>query len=128
MTRLVYERDGAAIYRQSFATIRAEADLAAVPATCWNRRGAHDPCLRHDRPRWPSWRRRPVSSPRRVPRCDAGAPIFCDSMMVANGVTRARLPAGNDVRCTLQEPGVPAEAAAAGTRARPPPSTAGSRT
>ena len=44
----------------------------------------------------------------------AGAPIFCDSKMVANGVTRARLPANNDVICTLDDPRVPALAARSG--------------
>jgi precorrin-8X/cobalt-precorrin-8 methylmutase len=38
----------------------------------------------------------------------AGAPILCDSRMVANGITRARLPAGNEVVCTLDDPKVPA--------------------
>ena len=36
-----------------------------------------------------------------------GAPILCDSKMVANGITRARLPAANDVVCTLDDPSVP---------------------
>ena len=45
-----------------------------------------------------------------------GAPLFCDSKMVANGVTRARLPAGNDVLCTLDDPSVPAIASASTTR------------
>jgi precorrin-8X/cobalt-precorrin-8 methylmutase len=44
-----------------------------------------------------------------------GAPILCDTEMVASGVTRARLPAGNDVICTLRDPRVPALAAALGT-------------
>jgi precorrin-8X/cobalt-precorrin-8 methylmutase len=41
----------------------------------------------------------------------AGAPIFCDSKMVAHGITRTRLPAGNDVLCTLDDPSVSAIAA-----------------
>ena len=45
----------------------------------------------------------------------AGAPIFCDSRMVAEGVTRARLPASNDVVCTLADPATPALAARLGT-------------
>ena len=44
----------------------------------------------------------------------AGAPIFCDARMVAEGVTRARLPAGNEVICTLGDPSVPAIAARIG--------------
>src|SRR4029077_13463126 len=45
----------------------------------------------------------------------AGAPIFCDARMVAEGVTRARLPANNDVVCTLSEPSTPGRAAELGT-------------
>jgi len=45
----------------------------------------------------------------------AGAPVLCDAKMVANGVTRARLPRGNDVICTLDDPSVPALAARLGT-------------
>ncbi len=44
----------------------------------------------------------------------AGAPIFCDAQMVAHGVTRARLPANNEVICTLSDPSVPALAKARG--------------
>jgi precorrin-8X/cobalt-precorrin-8 methylmutase len=45
----------------------------------------------------------------------AGAPILCDTAMVASGVTRSRLPAGNEVICTLSDPSVPALAAELGT-------------
>ena len=45
-----------------------------------------------------------ASSPRRAAALGAGAPILCDSEMVAHGITRARLPAGNDVICTLNDP------------------------
>ncbi len=45
----------------------------------------------------------------------AGAPILCDARMVAEGITRARLPAGNAVLCTLHDPAVPALAAKLGT-------------
>src|SRR5262249_26482308 len=45
----------------------------------------------------------------------AGAPILCDAEMVAHGVTRARLPASNEVVCTLRDPGVPALADKLGT-------------
>ena len=44
-----------------------------------------------------------------------GAPILCDAKMVANGITRARLPASNEVVCTLDDPRVPALAAEIGT-------------
>jgi precorrin-8X/cobalt-precorrin-8 methylmutase len=44
-----------------------------------------------------------------------GAPILCDAEMVASGVTRNRLPAGNDVVCTLRDPQVPALAQQLGT-------------
>ena len=46
---------------------------------------------------------------------EAGAPIFCDARMVAEGVTRARLPANNDVICTLADPATPALAEKLGT-------------
>jgi len=97
-----YLRDGAEIYRRSFATIRAEADLDAF-----------DPVLAR-------------TVVRMIHACGmvdltqdvaassgfgaaaeaalhAGAPILCDTSMVASGVTRARLPAANDVVCTLSE-------------------------
>jgi precorrin-8X/cobalt-precorrin-8 methylmutase len=45
----------------------------------------------------------------------AGAPILCDSEMVAHGITRARLPKNNEVVCTLRDPTVPALAARLGT-------------
>src|SRR5205807_6830468 len=45
----------------------------------------------------------------------AGAPILCDAAMVAHGITRARLPAGNEVICTLNDPRVPALAQRLGT-------------
>jgi len=114
MTRLVYERDAAAIYRQSFATIRAEADLSGLPP-------ALEPvvvrmihaCGMTDLPALVAASPDVVAAARAA--LVAGRPVFCDSMMVANGITRARLPAGNDVRCTLSEPGLAAEAAAAGT-------------
>ena len=46
----------------------------------------------------------PASSRPRAKRSSRGAPIFCDSKMVANGITRARLPADNEVVCTLDDP------------------------
>ncbi len=100
-----YVRDGAEIYRRSFATIRAEAcldgldpvlertvvrmihacgmvDLAADVAASPGFAAAAETALR------------------------TGAPILCDTSMVASGVTRARLPAANEVVCTLADPRV----------------------
>lgn len=101
-----YIRDGAAIYRQSFATIRAEADLSAIPDdlkpvavrvihACGMVDAAQDLLFSAD-----------VGSAARAA-LRAGAPILCDSEMVAHGVTRARLPADNAVVCTLRDPSVP---------------------
>ncbi len=101
-----YIRDGAAIYRQSFATIRAEADLSAIPDdlkpvavrvihACGMVDAAQDLLFSAD-----------VGSAARAA-LRAGAPILCDSEMVAHGVTRARLPADNRVVCTLRDPAVP---------------------
>lgn len=109
-----YEKDGAEIYRQSFATIRAEADLAGLPAEVSQVavRMIHA-CGMVDLVR------DLVHSPDVVVRARAalraGAPILCDAQMVASGVTRKRLPAGNDVVCTLSDPSVPELAAKMGT-------------
>jgi precorrin-8X/cobalt-precorrin-8 methylmutase len=108
-----YIRDGAEIYRRSFAMIRAEADLSRFPAeaaqvavriihACGMVEIAADIAMSADL----------VASARTALR--AGAPIFCDAKMVANGVTRARLPAGNDVLCTLDDPRTAARAAEIG--------------
>lgn len=109
-----YLRDGAEIYRRSFATIRAEADLEGL-----------DPILSR-------------AVVRMIHACGmvglvadvtasdgfgaaasaalrAGAPVLCDTQMVAAGVTRSRLPADNEVLCTLDDPAVPALAAGLGT-------------
>jgi len=102
-----YIRDGAEIYRRSFAIIRAEADLARFNA-------AEEPVAVRiiHACGMPEIARDIVMSPGFADRArqalKAGAPIFCDSKMVANGITRARLPAGNDVLCTLDDPSVPA--------------------
>jgi precorrin-8X/cobalt-precorrin-8 methylmutase len=113
MTRYDYIREGAAIYERSFAIIRAEADLSRFT---------------------PEESRIAV---RMIHGCGmvevaeairfgggfaeaaraallAGAPILCDSKMVANGITRARLPAMNEILCTLDAPEVPAIAARIG--------------
>jgi precorrin-8X/cobalt-precorrin-8 methylmutase len=114
MTTLDYVRDGSAIYRQSFATIRAEADLSQVPAdlekvavrmihAC----GMVD--LVDDLDFSPT-----VGNAARDA-LQAGAPILVDAQMVAHGITRKRLPVGNDVVCTLSDPEVAALAEATGT-------------
>ncbi|MFB9515398.1 precorrin-8X methylmutase [Streptomyces purpureus] len=109
-----YEKDGAEIYRQSFATIRAEADLAGLPADVSQVvvRMIHA-CGMTDLVRDLAYSPRVVARAREALR--AGAPILCDAQMVASGVTRKRLPAGNDVICTLSDPSVPALAAELGT-------------
>lgn len=109
-----YERDGAAIYRRSFAIIRAEAELARFSAAeekvavriihaCGMVEAAADIAFA------------PGAVLAAKAALRAGAPILCDAKMVANGVTRARLPAGNDVICTLDDPRVPGLAAELGT-------------
>lgn len=114
MTTHVYEKDGAAIYRQSFATIRAEADLAGLPADVSQVavRMIHA-CGMVDLVRDLSYTPAAVARAREALR--AGAPILCDVQMVASGVTRKRLPADNDVLCTLSDPAVPELAAKLGT-------------
>ncbi|MER6024626.1 precorrin-8X methylmutase [Streptomyces sp. NPDC001851] len=109
-----YEKDGAAIYRQSFATIRAEADLAGLPADVSQVavRMIHA-CGMVDLVRDLAYTPGVLARAREALR--AGAPIFCDVQMVASGVTRKRLPADNDVLCTLSDPSVPGLAAKLGT-------------
>ncbi|AJT65932.3 Precorrin-8X methylmutase [Streptomyces lydicus] len=109
-----YEKDGAEIYRQSFATIRAEADLAGLPADVSQVavRMIHA-CGMVDLVRDLAYTPEVVKSARAALR--AGAPILCDANMVASGVTRKRLPADNDVLCTLTDPSVPDLAARMGT-------------
>lgn len=104
--RLDYIRDGAAIYARSFAMIRAESDLARfhgaaerVAVRMIHACGMTD--LPADIDLSPDFAEAAESALRR------GAPILCDARMVADGVTRARLPAGNDVVCTLSDPRVP---------------------
>jgi len=101
-----YQTDGAAIYRQSFATIRAEADLArfsadeeGVAVRMIHAAGLVD-LAAHIR-----FSDGFVASARTA--LEAGAPILCDARMVTEGITRARLPADNPVICTLHDPQVP---------------------
>ncbi|GAA1235847.1 precorrin-8X methylmutase [Kitasatospora nipponensis] len=109
-----YEKDGAAIYRESFATIRAEADLAGLPADVSQVavRMIHA-CGMTDLVADLLWTPGVVAAARTALR--AGAPILCDVSMVASGVTRKRLPADNEVICTLSDPAVPGLAAELGT-------------
>ncbi|MEU1382962.1 precorrin-8X methylmutase [Streptomyces albidoflavus] len=109
-----YEKDGAAIYRESFATIRAEADLTGLPPDVAQVavRMIHA-CGMTDLPRDLGHTPQVVARARRALR--AGAPILCDANMVASGVTRKRLPADNEVICTLADPAVPELAARLGT-------------
>ena len=101
-----YIRDGAEIYRRSFGIIRAEADLAHFSAV--EERVAVriiHACGMTDIARDIAMSTGFAERARQALR--DGAPILCDSKMVANGITRGRLPAGNDVVCTLDDPAVP---------------------
>jgi precorrin-8X/cobalt-precorrin-8 methylmutase len=113
---LPYSRDGMAIYRQSFAIIRAEADLSRFTPdeadiavrmihACGQVEVAHHIVFGGDL----------VAAARDA--LTAGAPILCDSEMVAHGITRARLPARNEVICSLNDPRTP-EIAAKGKTTR----------
>jgi precorrin-8X/cobalt-precorrin-8 methylmutase len=101
-----YEKDGAKIYAQSFATIRAEADLARFspdeePVVVRMIHAAGLVGLERDVHFSPG-----MAATARAALA-AGAPILCDARMISEGITRARLPAGNAVICTLQDPRVP---------------------
>ncbi len=105
-----YIRDGAEIYRRSFATIRAETDLTG-----------HEPILERTIVRMihacgmvdlvGDVQASPGFAPAAEAALRAGAPVLCDTNMVASGITRSRLPAANDVVCTLTDPRVAALAA-----------------
>ncbi|MBP8539653.1 precorrin-8X methylmutase [Streptomyces sp. MK37H] len=109
-----YEKDGAAIYRASFATIRAEADLGGLPADVSQVavRMIHA-CGMVDLVKDLAYTPEVVSRARAALR--SGAPVLCDARMVASGVTRKRLPADNEVICTLSDPAVPELARRMGT-------------
>jgi precorrin-8X/cobalt-precorrin-8 methylmutase len=105
-----YEKDGAAIYKESFSIIRAESDLARfdadeeqVAVRMIHAAGMVDlaPFI-HFSPGFVVAARDALNN---------GAPIFCDARMVSEGVTRKRLPADNDVICTLWDPKTPELAA-----------------
>jgi precorrin-8X/cobalt-precorrin-8 methylmutase len=108
--RLDYLRYGAEIYRRSFATIRAEADLDGLDPVLARTvvRMIHacgmvdltDDVAASDR-----------FAGAATAALHGGAPILCDTQMVAGGITRSRLPAANEVVCALDDPRVPALAA-----------------
>lgn len=106
-SRYDYERDGQAIYRESFATIRREMDLARLP------QGLHGAATRIAHAAGDVGVTRDIAaSPDVVDAAHraltSGATILTDSFMLASGITRRRLPADNAVRCTLREEAVPA--------------------
>ncbi|MEC3977575.1 precorrin-8X methylmutase [Amycolatopsis sp. H20-H5] len=109
-----YLRDGAEIYRHSFATIREEADLAILPDDVAGVavRMIHA-CGMVDLVDDLRYTLDVVESGRAA--LEAGAPVLCDANMIASGVTRKRLPAGNEVLCTLSDPSVPGLAERMGT-------------
>ena len=104
--RYAYERSPQAIYRQSFATIRAEADLDALPEAmrpvavrmihASGEVGLVDQIDDH-----PDLVRATRDA------LDSGAPIFTDAKMIAVGITRRRLPKDNQIHCLLDDPRVP---------------------
>ena len=107
MTPFDYVKDGAEIYRRSFATIRSEAELSRfspleeriavrIIHACGQGETAADIVFT------------PGAAEAASAALRRGAPIFCDARMVAEGVTRARLPANNEVVCTLADPSVAA--------------------
>jgi precorrin-8X/cobalt-precorrin-8 methylmutase len=113
-SRFNYLRDGAEIYRRSFATIRAEANLARFPRdeelvavrmihACGMVEIAADLVFSQGA----------VAQARRALR--QGAPILCDSKMLARGIIAARLPRGNEVICRLDDPAVASLAQKLGT-------------
>lgn len=106
----LYETDGAKIYEQSFATIRAEADLARftpeeeVVVVRMIHAAGMVGLENHVR-------FTPGMAIAARAALEDGAPILCDARMVSEGVTRTRLPRGNQVICTLHDPAVPGLAA-----------------
>lgn len=109
-----YIRDGAEIYRRSFAIIRAEADLGRFSGVeervvvriihaCGMVEVAADIAMA------------PGAVQAGIAALQAGAAILCDSQMVANGITRSRLPRDNPVVCTLNDPATPSLATGLGT-------------
>ena len=102
----IYEKNGAAIYAESFATIRNEADLSrfseieeVVVVRMIHAAGMVDLA------QFVQFTSNFAVLARAA--LEAGAPILCDARMVSEGITRSRLPANNEVICTLQNPAVP---------------------
>jgi precorrin-8X/cobalt-precorrin-8 methylmutase len=109
-----YIRDGAEIYRNSFAIIRAEADLQRfkgraekVAVRIIHATGMIE--IAGDISMSPDFAERAVVA------LENGAPILCDTQMVAHGITRSRLPAANQVVCTIGDAAVPELARTLGT-------------
>jgi len=109
-----YIREGDAIYNRSFAIIRSEADLRRFAPGVEERLAVRiiHACGMTDVAADLAFA--PGAAEAGAAALAAGAPIFCDAQMVAHGVTRARLPANNEVICTLSDPSVPAQAKARG--------------
>jgi precorrin-8X/cobalt-precorrin-8 methylmutase len=101
-----YERDGAEIYRRSFATIRAEADLSGLPGDVARVavRMIHA-CGMVDLVGDIGYSPNVAAAAKKA--LESGAPVLCDAEMVAAGVTRKRLPRDNEVVCTLRDMRVP---------------------
>ncbi len=102
----IYEKNGAAIYAESFATIRNEANLSrfseieeVVVVRMIHAAGMVDLA------QFVQFTSNFAVLARAA--LEAGAPILCDARMVSEGITRSRLPANNEVICTLQNPAVP---------------------
>jgi precorrin-8X/cobalt-precorrin-8 methylmutase len=114
LTEFDYVRDGAEIYRRSFSMIRAEADLDRFPDDVARVvvRMIHS-CGMTDLPADVGYSDGVVRAAREA--LLRGAPVLCDAQMVASGITRRRLPAGNEVVCTLNDPVVPELARRLGT-------------
>ena len=109
-----YLRDGAAIYERSFAIIRAEADLSGFsPEEADVAVRMIHACGQVEAAQHIRFGRGVVAAARGA--LGAGAPILCDAEMVAHGITRTRLPAHNEVVCTLRDARVPALAEKLGT-------------
>ena len=109
-----YIRDGASIYERSFAIIRAEADLSGFsPEEADVAVRMIHACGQVEAAQHIRFGRGVVAAARGA--LGAGAPILCDAEMVAHGITRARLPAKNEVVCTLRDARVPALAEKLGT-------------
>lgn len=108
-----YIRDGGVIYDRSFATIRGEADLSGLtPEESRIAVRVIHACGMVEIAQ--ALRFSPGFATAARVALRAGAPILCDSKMVASGITRARLPAGNEVVCTLDDPRTPALARSIG--------------